>query len=296
MQLIQPGNFVLEIGSGDNPNPRSHILVDKFFEPSPHRKNTPMKIDDRPVLVADVERLPFKDGAFDYVICSHLVEHIPDVGQAFRELMRVARAGYIETPSVYAERIVGKHDIHLWYVYSDGKQLFLNRKTPQNASPYTIPEVFDYLFSDVFWAFPRLFIVRFEWSGTIDYKIISDNDMEEKYRQYTNFIGSEVRGLKEFDRRRLKFGAFLAKREIFNFCRKFFPAIVEKYDSWEKSRLKIKWRFQPQRQAENIRSKLDSVLCCPGCHGNLKNDLSSYLCISCGCRFEVNDGVPNFLQ
>ena len=84
MNKIKASDLILEIGSGDNPNPYSHVLVDKYFEPTPHRKNTPMKIDDRPIIIGDAEKLPFKDKSFDYVICSHLVEHIPNVEQALK--------------------------------------------------------------------------------------------------------------------------------------------------------------------------------------------------------------------
>ena len=40
---------------------------------------------------ADVTDLPFEDGAFDLVICSEVIEHVPDDEQALRSLLRVAR-------------------------------------------------------------------------------------------------------------------------------------------------------------------------------------------------------------
>lgn len=42
-------------------------------------------------LEADAEHLPFGDSAFDVVISSHVLEHLPDFDQGFRELCRVAR-------------------------------------------------------------------------------------------------------------------------------------------------------------------------------------------------------------
>jgi ubiquinone/menaquinone biosynthesis C-methylase UbiE len=39
---------------------------------------------------APVERLPFPDGAFDAVLCSHTLEHVQDLEAAVSELMRVA--------------------------------------------------------------------------------------------------------------------------------------------------------------------------------------------------------------
>jgi ubiquinone/menaquinone biosynthesis C-methylase UbiE len=42
-------------------------------------------------LEADAEHLPFADKSFDVVISSHVLEHLPDFDQGFRELCRVAR-------------------------------------------------------------------------------------------------------------------------------------------------------------------------------------------------------------
>jgi len=45
------------------------------------------------VAKGDVTRLPFQDGAFDAVICSEVLEHIPDNRSAIRELVRVLKPG-----------------------------------------------------------------------------------------------------------------------------------------------------------------------------------------------------------
>lgn len=43
---------------------------------------------------ADLCDLPFEDGTFDHIVCSHVLEHIPDDDRAMRELRRVlAREG-----------------------------------------------------------------------------------------------------------------------------------------------------------------------------------------------------------
>jgi SAM-dependent methyltransferase len=41
----------------------------------------------------DITRLAFPDGTFDAVLCSHVLEHIPDDAAAIREIRRVLRPG-----------------------------------------------------------------------------------------------------------------------------------------------------------------------------------------------------------
>lgn len=45
------------------------------------------------LLSADATDLPFRDNYFDLVICSEVLEHIPDHRQAIREVVRVVRPG-----------------------------------------------------------------------------------------------------------------------------------------------------------------------------------------------------------
>jgi SAM-dependent methyltransferase len=45
------------------------------------------------LIVADASRLPFREGAFDAVICTETLEHLPDDAGAVRELSRVLRDG-----------------------------------------------------------------------------------------------------------------------------------------------------------------------------------------------------------
>jgi len=59
-------------------------------------------------LAADIACLPFKDRAFDLVICSEVLEHIPDESGAVRELARVLKPGknlVVSVPRYLPERI-----------------------------------------------------------------------------------------------------------------------------------------------------------------------------------------------
>lgn len=60
------------------------------------------------LLSADIIRLPFKDNFFDLVICSEVLEHIPDHHKALAELIRVLKPGktmVISVPRYVPEKI-----------------------------------------------------------------------------------------------------------------------------------------------------------------------------------------------
>jgi SAM-dependent methyltransferase len=59
------------------------------------------------VLLGDVTRLPFPDQFFDLVICSEVLEHLPDDATAIRELARVLKPGknlVVSVPRFLPER------------------------------------------------------------------------------------------------------------------------------------------------------------------------------------------------
>lgn len=57
---------------------------------------------------ADITRLPFADACFDLVICSEVLEHIPDHRRAIHELVRVLKPGQplvVSVPRFLPERL-----------------------------------------------------------------------------------------------------------------------------------------------------------------------------------------------
>jgi len=162
--------LVLEIGSGDNPNPRSDVLCDRFIGDNTERGGN--IVIDRPLVVADAHHLPFREGAFAYTICSHILEHMDDPRQFAAELMRVSKGGYIQSPSEIAERLF-HWSFHRWYVNLVGDRLVLTPKEP--AEPFG--ELFDYLYeyNPAYYFFqrsmPDLFWVEREWHGAVDVEV-----------------------------------------------------------------------------------------------------------------------------
>lgn len=73
---------------------------------------------DYSVMCADITRLPFPDDYFDCVICSEVLEHIPEHEAALRELVRILKPKgslVVSVPRYFSERIC-------WMISSDYSQ------------------------------------------------------------------------------------------------------------------------------------------------------------------------------
>jgi SAM-dependent methyltransferase len=114
---IPEGAKVLDVGSGGWPFTRATHLADMFPEDTSHRREA-LARDERPFDVVDIHKLPYEDNAFDFVFCSHVLEHLDDPGQAIRELNRVAPRGYVEVPTRLSDvmfNFTGMKDHHRWH-------------------------------------------------------------------------------------------------------------------------------------------------------------------------------------
>ncbi len=82
---------VLEIGPGDG---TVTMVLRKYVD-----KVTTCDIDPelKPDVVGSVAKLPFRDGEFDVVLCSEVLEHIPflESEQGMKEIYRVAKKGAV---------------------------------------------------------------------------------------------------------------------------------------------------------------------------------------------------------
>ena len=78
-------------------------------------------------------KLPFKDKEFDYVILSHVLEHVPNLIEFISEIERISKAGYIELPTKLNDNLVfgcDEDDIghKWWFEYDDIKNTFIYSK------------------------------------------------------------------------------------------------------------------------------------------------------------------------
>lgn len=124
------------MGSGHNPHPRANVLLDKYPEYSAHREDNPLKINKEMEFVkGDVELMPFGNKKFDYVIASHIAEHVDNPENFCKELTRVESSGYIETP-IKLKEILFNAPYHKWYVYTHNGVLIFEKKLKNHIENY----------------------------------------------------------------------------------------------------------------------------------------------------------------
>lgn len=186
---IRQGDRVLEVGGGHNPHPRSNVVVDKFIDSNYHRHSDIKVLKHQEFLQADGENLPFADKEFDYVICNQVLEHVDDPAAFLNEQMRVAKRGYIETPSLVGEYLFPKES-HRWLILDlYGKLVIVDKESHWFRTRFD----FGYLF--LTWlpktsvgykvlmdTKPNLMTTRYEWKDTIEYEVNPTNT------DYTRFF------------------------------------------------------------------------------------------------------------
>jgi len=173
------GERVLDIGSGGDPFPEATVLADRHLEPTSHRC-TKFESQGKPVVICDIHTLPFADHAFDYVIAAHILEHVDDPIQACRELQRVARRGFIETPALLKDALFAwAKGMHKWHVVGIGNRLVFfeyNQRQLEgircNAWHQLIFGASYHPLQEAFNNNQDLFNVMLEWEGSFDVTVM----------------------------------------------------------------------------------------------------------------------------
>lgn len=134
---------VLDVGGWYRPlNLATHVIDILPYETrrtqEPLDPENPERFTAQTWRVADIcdGPWPYDDDQFDFVFCSHTLEDVRDPVHVAREIARVGKAGYIETPSAMREIFVkrrwpwrslfrgGAPDIgfphHRWFMEPDG--------------------------------------------------------------------------------------------------------------------------------------------------------------------------------
>ncbi len=185
IESIGPGDRVLDVGPGGFPHPRANVYLDRAFDDATaalQRGYAARPVLTRPQVLYDGGRFPFRDGAFDYVICSHVLEHVPDdeLDLFVAELQRVAPRGYLEFPSVFYE-FPCFPESHRWFInVRDGEILLLDKSAFKSNWLHRVYR--DMVYCPDEWMraayrrYAELFFIGFEWRGPIRYRRVTSFD------------------------------------------------------------------------------------------------------------------------
>mgnify|MGYP001294054953 FL=1 len=156
---------VLDIGCGYSANDYATTICD-IQDLSKH-------YNDRNFVKLIDENLPFTDNEFDFVVASHVIEHVKDPKKFIAELERVSKKGYIELPTKLEDNLVFENKKeHLWHMDFDdvNLELIISKKL-QVFNPIltvsTVQKLREY--------FRKSLVIELYWENKIDYKFIEKN-------------------------------------------------------------------------------------------------------------------------
>ena len=152
---------VVDIGCGYSANKNASVIADIQDLSNFYKGKNFIKISEK--------KLPFKDKEFDFVIASHVIEHVEDFEFFVKELERISTKGYIELPTRLADNLVfeNKNDHIWWFSYNDVTNQVIASKRNQLIDPFitvSLGKLFEKIFRESF-------VLELAWEEKIDYKI-----------------------------------------------------------------------------------------------------------------------------
>ncbi len=159
---------VLDVGCGYRAHPKASVIADVQDLSNYYKERKFIKINEK--------KFPFKDKEFDFVIASHVIEHVEDFEFFIKELERVSSKGYIELPSRLGDNLVfeNKTDHVWWFLYDDVNNKLIASKRNQIIEPFITVST-GKLFEKIF---RESLVIELMWEGKIDYQI--DNSIRQE--------------------------------------------------------------------------------------------------------------------
>ena len=153
---------ILDIGCGYTAHESASVICDvqdlsNFYK-------------DKKFIRLNEKTLPFKDKEFDFVIASHVLEHVKDIDFFIKELERVSTKGYIELPTILEDNLVfeNKKD-HLWHMEFDDNK---NELQISNKVQYLEPVITVSSIKKFSKYFRQSLVLELYWENSIDFKKI----------------------------------------------------------------------------------------------------------------------------
>ena len=155
----KPNWNILDIGCGYSANKYANVICDVQDLSKVYKDKKFIRLIDK--------KLPFKDKEFDFVIASHVMEHVEDVDFFISELQRIASKGYIEVPTKLEDNLVfeNKND-HIWQMdFDDVKNRLIINKRIQYIEPVLTVSSIKKL-NEIF---RKSLVLELQWENSIDY-------------------------------------------------------------------------------------------------------------------------------
>ena len=155
----KPNWNILDIGCGYSANKYANIICDVQDLSKVYKDKKFIRLID--------QKFPFKDKEFDFVIASHVMEHVEDVDFFISELQRIASKGYIEVPTKLEDNLVfeNKND-HIWQIdFDDVKNKLIINKRIQYIEPILTVSSIKKL-NEIF---RKSLVLELQWENSIDY-------------------------------------------------------------------------------------------------------------------------------
>ena len=161
-----PNWKVLDIGCGYTAHERANVICD-IQDLSDFYKN-------KNFIKLEKNTLPFKNKEFDFVIASHVIEHVKNVEAFISELERVSNKGYIELPTILNDNLVFENkNEHIWHTEFDDVQKRINiSKKLQYLEPVltvSSSKKFEIIFR-------QSLVLELYWENSIEFNLKQNND------------------------------------------------------------------------------------------------------------------------
>ena len=160
-----PNWKILDVGCGYTAHENATVICDvqdlsNFYK-------------DKNFIKLDGNVLPFKDNEFDFVIASHVIEHVKDVKIFIDELSRISSKGYIELPTILEDNLVfeNKKD-HIWHMEFDDIDNKLNISEKIQYLEPVITVSTSKMFSNIF---RQSLVLELYWEDSIEFNLINKN-------------------------------------------------------------------------------------------------------------------------
>ena len=158
-----PNWKILDIGCGYNANKYANVICDV--------QNLSKHYQNKRFIQLTEKKLPFSDKEFDFVISSHVMEHVKELKFFISELERISTNGYIELPTKLEDNLVfeNKND-HIWQMdFNDiENKLTINKRIQYIEPVLTVSTIKKF---DEF--FRKSLVLELEWSKSIEHEFIS---------------------------------------------------------------------------------------------------------------------------